>query len=219
MANTSDISMTMDIGLRPPVRDIDQEVIRSPQVEELTLRLIEILDSKKVDKEAVIRNLEEFNIPYGRTNFQRFYEPKSDMLALLKKKKVKVDKSTLMMIIDLVNNNQTDYVLSRSPILSLLPPHLLSERKNLLIYLYQLRIELMAGEKIDKSSFLKAMGQFNISQCTGCCCCPSCMIIRMVQAIAENKKLKYICKETILNFLDIVNDSVGIKTRFLINAI
>ena len=197
MANTSDISMTMEI---------DEEVIRSPQVEELTLRLIEILHSKKVDKEAVIRNLEEFNF-------------EKNMIALLKKKKVKVDKSTLMMIIDLVNNNQTDYVLSRSPILSLLPPHLLSERKNLLIYLYQLRIELMAGEKIDKSSFLKAMGQFNISQCTGCCCCPSCMIIRMVQAIAENKKLKYICKETILNFLDIVNDSVGIKTRFLINAI
>lgn len=206
MAKTSDISMTMDIGLRPPVRDIDEEVIRSPQFEELTLRLIEILDSKKVDKEAVIRNLEEFNF-------------EKNTLDLLKKKKVKVDKSTLMMIIDLVNNNQTGYVLSRSPILSLFPPHLLSERKNLLIYLYRLRIELMAGEKIDKNSFLKAMGQFNISQCTGCCCCPSCMIIRMVQAIAENKKLKYICKETILNFLDIVNDSVGIKTRFLINAI
>ena len=205
MANTSDISMTMDIGLRPPVRDIDKEV-RSPQVEELTLRLIEILDFKKVDKEAVIRNLEEFNF-------------EKNTLDLLKKKKVQVDKSTLMMIIDLVNNSRTDYVLSRSPILSLLPPHLLSERKNLLIYLYQLRIRLMAGEKIDKSSFLKAMGQFNITECTGCCCCPSCMIIRMVQAIAENKKLKYICKETILNFLDIVNDSVGIKTRFLINAI
>jgi hypothetical protein len=196
MAKTSDISMTMDI---------DEEVIRSPQVEELTLRLIEILDSKKVDKEAVIRNLEEFNF-------------EKSILTLLKKKKVKVDKSTLMMIIDLVNNNQS-YVLSRSPILSLLPRHLLSERKNLLIYLYRLRIELMAGEKIDKNSFLKAMGQFNISQCTGFCCCPSCMIIRMVQAIGENKKLKYICKETILNFLDIVNDSIGIKTRFLINAI
>ena len=190
MANTSDISMTMENG--------------GSQVEELTLRLIGILDSKKVDKEAIIRNLEEFNF-------------EKNMVALLKKKKVKVDKSTLMMIIDLVNNNQTNYVLSRSPILSLFSDQFVCERKNLLIYLYQLRIELMAGEKIDKSSFLKAMGQFNISQCTGFCCCPSCMIIRMVQVISENKKIKYICKETILNFLDIVNDSVGIKTRFLIN--
>lgn len=40
----------------------------------------------------------------------------------------------------------------------------------------------------------------------------------MVRAIAGNQKLKTILKETILNFLDIVNNSVGIKTRFLINA-
>ena len=44
------------------------------------------------------------------------------------------------------------------------------------------------------------------------------MIIQMVRAIAGNQKLKTISKETILNFLDIINNSVGIKTRFLINA-
>ena len=66
----------------------------------------------------------------------------------------------------------------------------------------------MAGEKIEKSSFIKEMSKFsNVSD----------MILQMVRTLAE-RKMKIISKEIVLNFLDIVNDSVGIKTRFLINA-
>jgi len=182
--------------------DYNEVPIEKIQVEELTIRLLEILQSKKVDKEKVIRNLETY-IPFGR--------PTVDIFTLLKDEKVTVDKSTLMMIIDVCNDlvgNQTDYVLSRSPILSILPKQFVLESRNLLIYLYQLRIELMAGKKINKYEFINAMTKFsNISD----------MILRMVKGIAENTKIEIICFEIILTCLDIVNDSVGIKTSFLIN--
>jgi len=180
MANTHDIIMT----------------IKTHQIEELTFYLINVLKSKKVDKEELIQNLEKYNI---------------NIFELLKDEKVKVDKFTVMMIIDVCNNlldNETDYVLSRSPILSILPKQFVLESRNLLIYLYQLRIELMADEKIDKYEFINAMSKFsNVSD----------MILRMVKGISENTKIKIISKQIILTCLDIVNDSVGIKTSFLIN--
>ena len=184
--------------------DYNEVPIEKIQVEELTIRLLEILQSKKVDKEKVIRNLETY-IPFGR--------PTVDIFTLLKDEKVTVDKSTIMMIIDVCNDlvgNQTEYVLYRSPILSILPKQFVLESRNLLIYLYQVRIKLMSGEKIEKSSFIKAMSKFsNVSD----------MIILMVKGIAQNTNIIIISKRIILTCLDIVNESVGIISSFLINSL
>jgi len=173
-------------------------------VQNLTVHLNNILKSnKKVNKDEVIQHLEEYkNIDDASVK---------NMISLLNQKKVKVDKSTIMMIIDVCNDlvkNNTAYVLSRSTILNTLPKQFVLETRNLLLYLYQVRIELMANKKIDKNQFIKDMSKFeNVSD----------MIINMVKTL-ENRKMKTVSTEIILNLLDIVNDSVGIKTRFLINA-
>jgi len=151
----------------------------------------------KVEKINFIQALEQFE------NYDEILKEMTNYLKKCKKTKY-IHQDIISTYIDLANKSKglnDEYHICGKCIE-------LSDTPNLLLYLQQLWIKVMAKEKIQLAEAVKNFENFE-------------MIHERVKTLIQTSKksrAKYIDNQCLANYIDLVNQSIGIKSKYILMA-